>query len=1365
MSNNFKKNTNIQNELNDNLLFNISSIISFKEIKVLKDNFSLEKEEIIEKVSEDKVGKENFLKEIIKPRKRYKEYIPKVSLYELEKLYNNYINSKIKNEDTVKSNMCQNSTKNTDFTYSGLISANQNYLGFKKIDFNEYKTKHLKLKKKSISTILEHLKEIELKKGSNQFLKPYYFFPRKYNEKNMISQLKHWTSSAYNYNKNDKSLIIHLDLYVTKILESFFNIQSIGRKNIWNRGLLVKGFKTEMNKVLVQSIVYTFENTNSRTNKYLKDLLELPSTYLKSFWYNKQVQWLTLMKKMIKSNETESGLLSKKVSRLINKNRVLLSKPLFKHTSYNLVIDLFIFKSKRAKYKKLRNILFIRSIYKYMYSMYANYPLKIKETLNRPRLFYLNLIEPKISYYYREIVNQYIDLLSLYKKKNFLIFNLLILLLRDVKSKIFRSDKLSKMNVDENSVYDLSLNEINPSNIKDKRKIIEINLDKDLKKKKFSRTKSRYILIKNYFQELNRKSQTPLDLNLLTLWSKEGLNEVSEDKNKNKTIRTRKFGSNKFSYIQYKRMNMYAEKRGRKVSKKLLKKRLMNFFLYSHTQKQNTQPKKVEIPQKKNYPNNIHNLSNSNKYNRNLLQNIKSISREKEINKSNILINNIKLELNNSNNASIIMKNQNNFNKINNTEALNFLSYSQNVTNFYLKDTRFIRNEVINKNIKFNANDKLVKNYTLRRYLEDRWLKDKLKLKNNKSFHLSSNNMRYENINNKSKHLWNILNSSLFNIVLNILDMNNEMKKQREKIDYIKILPSFNTSEKFEKIIGNIINRSSKEDIWSLIYGLGYLKSEFYKINRDVLISEKKLVLGDESDNLCDSYYFIENYGNINDDTRTKNIVTLVSGNGKNIEQKKEENLYYPEISFWKREIPNKRTNNLEYKLGYNGDIFRPYYRYMVPLLIVKTYNTFMTNLGYKKYLKLSNSSSKYDEGMIRNNVYVLFNIVVVKILLDLFNYSYRSLIRTNSNLYFLDKVKYYIGKLKRITYLNWSNTIKRIRSLRKTTNYVMFKYNSLARSFYKQVEYNTGLVTKRDILRPFVFYLEDLLFTIYGKWVIIRIWPLRKFILSSYILTKRIALLIQWRGIFSSNNNMYKILMLRLISIIKWHYLRKGYDGYLNNSRKWPSKLLENFKEKKGLNYTNLEYYDNKQERNYLFNSYVLSTKYSNPLKYLDAKLENFKLIYYNRKDFAFEKKKREFTNIFNNLYLGIINNSDISGIRFKIEGRTQFSRSNQRSYYKSSVYGTLGTLKYYSKKLLKPVAPFIPLNRGYVKSNVDSNLRVITTKNGNMSVKVWIVSYMSADIEELLLHLVRIKELYLVLSIKNIKFINHNILELRKW
>jgi hypothetical protein len=80
--------------------------------------------------------------------------------------------------------------------------------------------------------------------------------------------------------------------------------------------------------------------------------------------------------------------------------RILLSKPLFKHTSFNLIIDLFVYHSKSFKFKKLQNITMRRLLYKHMYSMYANCYDKIKDTLQRPRFFYINLIEPKIHKYY-----------------------------------------------------------------------------------------------------------------------------------------------------------------------------------------------------------------------------------------------------------------------------------------------------------------------------------------------------------------------------------------------------------------------------------------------------------------------------------------------------------------------------------------------------------------------------------------------------------------------------------------------------------------------------------------------------------------------------------------------------------------------------------------------------------------------------------------------------------------------------------------------------------------------------------------------------------------------------------------------------
>jgi hypothetical protein len=47
-------------------------------------------------------------------------------------------------------------------------------------------------------------------------------------------------------------------------------------------------------------------------------------------------------------------------------------------------------------------------------------------------------------------------------------------------------------------------------------------------------------------------------------------------------------------------------------------------------------------------------------------------------------------------------------------------------------------------------------------------------------------------------------------------------------------------------------------------------------------------------------------------------------------------------------------------------------------------------------------------------------------------------------------------------------------------------------------------------------------------------------------------------------------------------------------------------------------------------------------------------------------------------------------------------------------------------------------------MKSNVDFSYSVSKTKNGAVSFKVWISSLVSTDVHELLLHLVRIKNLY---------------------
>jgi hypothetical protein len=122
-----------------------------------------------------------------------------------------------------------------------------------------------------------------------------------------------------------------------------------------------------------------------------------------------------------------SGYIPKKKDYSRKLKRVLISKPLYKHTPFNLIIDLFIYNNKKYKIRKLENIISRRTLYKYMYSMYANTHKKIKETIGRPYFFYMNLIEPKIFTLYSNIIKSYENLLLNYSKTIFIYICIFIL--------------------------------------------------------------------------------------------------------------------------------------------------------------------------------------------------------------------------------------------------------------------------------------------------------------------------------------------------------------------------------------------------------------------------------------------------------------------------------------------------------------------------------------------------------------------------------------------------------------------------------------------------------------------------------------------------------------------------------------------------------------------------------------------------------------------------------------------------------------------------------------------------------------------------------------------------------------------------
>jgi hypothetical protein len=186
-----------------------------------------------------------------------------------------------------------------------------------------------------------------------------------------------------------------------------------------------------------------------------------------------------------------TGFYPKRKSYLRKLSRILLSKPLFKHTSLNLIIDLFIYNNKRYKFKRIKNLTVRRSIYKYMYSMYVEFYKKIKQTVNRPRFFYVNLIEPKLYYSYSNIISNYENYFI--KNKNTLFIYICFLALQfnlSVKNKfifIFKNKLSFKSSINNVKSYNDNTNtNININNIDNiyknnniKTNIINISTKKD----------------------------------------------------------------------------------------------------------------------------------------------------------------------------------------------------------------------------------------------------------------------------------------------------------------------------------------------------------------------------------------------------------------------------------------------------------------------------------------------------------------------------------------------------------------------------------------------------------------------------------------------------------------------------------------------------------------------------------------------------------------------------------------------------------------------------------------------------------------------------------------------------------------------
>ena len=544
------------------------------------------------------------------------------------------------------------------------------------------KNKQYKIIKYTGKNIIdESYNDLESRKLSVKLLRPHYFFTMRYNEKSMPSQTRSWNNSVYNFLKIEKSGIKYLDMYSDKLIKLFFNLKYIQRKKIWDT-MLLSGLKIKPNLSIIQNMNTMIKYTSTRSSWLFKNVNNYPSIILTFTWLLDQIKLSSSIRKAILSRKEGiiSGFKIKKKNYIRKLDKVFMSKPLFKHTSFNLIIDLFVYNNKTNKFQKFENILSRRIIYKYMYSMYINSSEKIKETLNRPRFFYLNLIEPKTFNYYSNVIKLYENILIFSYKESFLYLCLLLLkwnsicknkiqffknkflffnynefnnkqiinyesnsfLLnknilynnikgKDVKNNIFIKSYIkyiklnNKKNTDnlvlKNWFFNNNLKNMSDSNnnyILDmkyislrKRDVInkdKYNINKDIfiyekeeynkkdnniNKKNIKVRKSKFLKYKKYFKELEWKSNTPVNLDKLTLWSRKGLVIENTKSEHNYKKREKHFRHNKYSLDQFKRKIYYAKgKIKRKVSPKIWKQKLMSFFLFSRAQKKDTNSNK-----------------------------------------------------------------------------------------------------------------------------------------------------------------------------------------------------------------------------------------------------------------------------------------------------------------------------------------------------------------------------------------------------------------------------------------------------------------------------------------------------------------------------------------------------------------------------------------------------------------------------------------------------------------------------------------------------------------------------------------------------------------------------------------------------
>jgi hypothetical protein len=1338
---------------------------------------------------------------------------------------------------------------------------NSNYLGRKYVRKN---------------ILNENYNDLETRKMSNRLLLPHYYFTGRYIEKSMPPQIRSWSNSVYNFLKIEKSSIKHMDTYTGKLIKLFFNIKYIRLKKIWSSSLL-NYYKIVPPVIIMKYMNKMIRYTSTRSTSSLSKISNYSSVILTMTWLKEQINYVSILNKYLKIRKTTLfGTYKPKLqSYYRKKKRVWLSNPIFKHTSYNLIIDLFVFNNKiltggGRKFRKFSNLLLRRILYKYMYSMYVDYINKVRETLNRPRFFYINLIEPKIYNYYSNIVKAYEELLIINNKGKYIYLCMLILKwnnirknnIQDFKNKYMISQfnkfiankssfnsylnnkyllmksynllykKNEKLNINNNTgimskdiigdivkvnnnvdkivfkrrIYKKILNSkkkkvlnlftykyiginrkkkliINMLNLN--KKIFVLNkYDKDfIKKKALKLRKSKLLKDKKYFENLERKSNISVDLNKLTLWSRKGLGIKVINQ---KSIKIPKiYRHNKYSLEQFKRKIYYAKgKIKKKIAPNIWKAKLLNFYLLSKTQKQDTNPNRNIVNYKENelYKYVEDKSNNKRIYDSNFVLKKIKIKNDKILNFREFR--KLKYKKENKKSESQLFKNKANLvdytlnkkkEKILDKEYFIFnetmykkknymkkFFYSKNGNNninilnglfskFYIlgkKKNKYINSKKkksilyqLNNNLLFNINKDNIKSDIFINNLNlvslqsrDNHNNHRLNGYNYNSFIKHSKDVNKRVIN--SKKIWDNLDHSVINILNNIL-ISNIYKKNQLKVS------SYNNL--FYKI-NNLINNNDS------LY-LEIIKKEFYIVNRDVILSKVKHEIPVDLKNTTSSYIYSNNniYNNI--------ILKYNLDSNTNMDKKNNE----LDINIWSSYTgSNNRYKNIAFNKEYNVNIFKPYYKYMIPLYIYESYKSFMYFLGYKNLFNKNKISLFSNINWIKVNYLNIFNFVVVRTLLDLLRYNYRSLITVKPKYYYLNTVRYYGGKLRRLQLNTWIASVKYIKKLRKPPIYFWRRYNNLASFYYGRIVQSGKLDTKRKILLPFIFYFEDLLYMIYGKWAIMRLWPIKKYYLNSYILAERVMFTLVLRRKRWNAIKEYRKAAKKLIYVFKWYQMKKRYDYINEYNTRWPNNLINIMQDNKSgyyLNYNKLEFLNTKLEKDqmlsiypieYMYlkgylssvNSHYINTFYDY-IKKLARSEDKFKLL--DRIGIIKTRKYvKHWLKPLNTYIFNMKQGLDISGVRFRLGGRSAISSSNARRFKKFYFFGNLIGPRHYNKRTRKITSLTNPMLRNTIKSNIDYGYSTGINRNGCITLKVWLSSFFSSDVHELLLHLLRIKYLY---------------------